>query len=112
MKTVIVTGGRDYADKNKVHQVLDLINPDLLVDGGASGADLLARGWALDCDRDNETIQAEWDKFGSAAGPMRNSEMLRKYPKAIVVAFPGGRGTADCIEKAQKLNRLVLKVLA
>ena len=47
-----------------------------------------------------ECHTAQWAKYGKAAGPMRNQEMLDSGID-LVVAFPGGRGTADMLDKAR-----------
>jgi len=110
MKTIIVTGGRDYDDFNMVQDVLDLFKPTLIVQGGANGADTLARHYA-----DSEkvkciTYEADWTKHGKAAGPIRNRLMLMEYPNAVVIAFPGGAGTANCVKQAISRNMIVLEV--
>lgn len=112
MKTVIiVTGGRDYADAAMVSDVLETLKPDLVVQGGASGADTLAHEWANEYSQ-SLTFKADWKSFGKLAGPMRNAAMLDAYPDAIVVAFPGGKGTESCVELAKKRNMIVLRVEA
>lgn len=110
MKQVIVTGGRDYDDWAMIQAVLGFIKPDLVVQGGASGADKDAQSWARYNDVKCVTIPAAWDLHGKAAGPKRNVEMIESYPDAIVVAFPGGAGTESCVKEAVKRNRVVLRV--
>lgn len=44
---------------------------------------------------------ADWSKYGKAAGPMRNQKMLDEYKPDLVVALPGGRGTADMVSRAR-----------
>ena len=110
MKQVIVTGGRDYDDWAMVQDVLDLINPDMIIQGGAEGADRLAKEYAEYNNKKSVTIEANWQEHGKSAGPKRNIEMLMKYPEATVVAFPGGKGTAHCVCAAAQLNRVVLQV--
>lgn len=108
---LVVTGGRDYRDWKKMQAVLDKLQPTQLYVGDATGLDAMAAEW---CDMRlvNHTIfTANWDKFGKLAGPIRNEEMLRKAGQdALVVAFPGGRGTANCVREALKLNMTVLRV--
>jgi hypothetical protein len=41
-----------------------------------------------------EAHPADGKKHGRAAGPIRNQKMPEEKPE-LVVAFPGGRGTAD-----------------
>jgi hypothetical protein len=102
---LIVCGGRDYADAATVWRVLDRIHRErgisLILEGGASGADRLARQWAEDRGVMFKTYPAQWGKHGRKAGPMRNAEMLAWEYLSGVVAFPGGRGTADMIRQAR-----------
>jgi ABC-type Fe3+-hydroxamate transport system substrate-binding protein len=44
---------------------------------------------------------ADWHKHGRAAGPIRNKRMLDEGKPDLVVAFPGGRGTANMVKQAQ-----------
>lgn len=53
---------------------------------------------------------AEWEAHGKAAGPIRNAHMLSDFKPDLVVAFPGGRGTADMVKKAQDAGVTVLLV--
>lgn len=110
MSKVIVTGGRDYSDWDKVQKVLDLFDIDAIIQGGAKGADRLARAYAVKHGMVPVTFDADWTKHGLAAGPIRNKEMLVAHPDAIVIAFPGQKGTRNCIETAAKLGHLVIEV--
>ena len=110
MKQAIVTGGRDYDDWDTIQEVLNFHQPDVVIQGGASGADKLAKYWAELNQKGFITVIADWQKHGRAAGPIRNRLMLENYPHAFVIAFPGGRGTADCVRTANELNRIVFQV--
>ena len=113
MKRVLVCGGRNYADQGRVEQVLAEFEPSetMLINGGASGADDLAfkyaksRRW-----REIETYFADWERHGRAAGMIRNREMLMKGAPDIVIAFPGGKGTAGMVEIARAAKVTVRKV--
>lgn len=104
---VLVCGGRDYAGAAQVFDVLDSILKQtppgalLILQGGASGADAIARQW---CQRrlvDYRNYPAEWSKHGKAAGPIRNQRMLDHGKPQMVIAFPGGKGTADMVARAK-----------
>lgn len=110
MNKVIITGGRDYSDYVMFEEVMNVINPSIIVQGGATGADQLAREWADIKELECITYDADWNKNGKAAGPIRNRQMLKDNPDAIVIAFPGGKGTANCIKEAIALNMIVLEV--
>lgn len=107
---IIVTGGRDYKDQKKLEEVLDLLYPSFVIEGGAAGADELARTWCLKNKVEGKTYRADWNKHGRSAGPIRNRQMIEENPDAIVIAFPGGKGTQSCIEIAKSFGRLVLRV--
>jgi hypothetical protein len=102
---VLVCGGRDYSDRPSLFQVLDAAhsaNPfEALIHGNAKGADQLADDWAADRSIKTLTFTPLWEEHGKAAGPMRNQKMLDVGKPHMVIAFPGGRGTADMINRAR-----------
>jgi hypothetical protein len=53
-------------------------------------------------------MPANWGRYGPAAGPIRNTQMLIEGRPELVVFFPGGDGTKDMVEKARK-HRIPLK---
>ena len=88
----------------------------LLLHGGARGADaVIARaahqlGWC------SLVMPAQWQQHGRAAGPIRNRELLHQaiaravahsspgsMASVLVVAFPGGAGTASLVQQARRL---------
>jgi predicted Rossmann-fold nucleotide-binding protein len=102
---LIVCGGRDYNNLAAVEHALYVVHAKkgitLLVEGGARGADQLARAWAIKNGVPHKTEEADWRTHGRAAGPIRNGLMLAKYKPDGVVAFPGGSGTADMMAQAR-----------
>jgi hypothetical protein len=102
---VLVCGGRDFADKEWLVAELDHLHHaskiTLLVNGGAPGADTLASNWAITRGIAVSVYRADWEKYGRAAGPIRNQEMLDSEKPDAVLAFPGGRGTADMVARAK-----------
>lgn len=105
MIRVLVCGGRDYAGRDTVFEVLHEIaqrhNGVRVIQGGAPGADMLAREWCRIHGYVYEHFPADWKKHGRAAGPIRNKQMLDEGRPHVVIAFPGGRGTADMIRQAE-----------
>ncbi|HBS80990.1 MAG: hypothetical protein CMK99_13700 [Pseudomonas sp.] len=102
---IIVCGGRDYADRAFVFQVLDKIHTLRsiceIIQGDAPGADSLAKEWAKAHGIKHTDCPADWKSLGRRAGPIRNRYMLTLKPDGVV-AFPGGRGTLDMISAAQE----------
>jgi len=55
------------------------------------------------------TFDADW-KLGKKAGPLRNQRMIDEGRPDLVVAFPGGKGTADMVRRAEAAGVKVLKI--
>lgn len=92
---IIVCGGRDYTDRERVFAVLDELRPLEIAHGGAKGADALALEWARARNVPYKTYLALWATEGRQAGPIRNRRMFSSFEPDGTVAFPGGRGTTD-----------------
>jgi hypothetical protein len=108
---ILVCGGRAFHDHRKLFEVLDSIpNITHLVHGGATGADALAGQWAVERRIPCDVYHANWRSYGRAAGPIRNAQMLREAKPDLVLAFPGGRGTANMVELAEKAGVKVRKL--
>lgn len=99
---VIVCGGRDYRDYDRVFAALAELGHDaIIIEGGATGADRLARVAARNLGLWCWTCPADWDRHGKGAGHIRNMRMLDQARPHLVIAFPGGRGTANMVEIAR-----------
>ena len=94
---VLVCGGRNYSNYKRVAEFLASIEPTVVIHGGARGADSLAGRWARENNVKEEVYPAKWNLYGRAAGPIRNRQMLEESKPDLVVAFPGGSGTAHMI---------------
>lgn len=105
MKRILVCGGRDYNNANHVNEVLDSVRnfygEVCIVQGGAKGADRLAKQWAelhaipcFQCD-------ANWECYDNKAGSIRNQWMLELFKPDLVLAFPGNWGTHDMVKRAK-----------
>jgi hypothetical protein len=109
-ETWLVCGGRDFAEEPMFHDVMRRLvdmwgMPERIVEGACpTGADLMAKRWAQQYAIDIGEIAPDWEGLGKAAGPIRNEEMLMKYKPQRVIAFPGGRGTADMVARARRRN--------
>lgn len=124
---ILVCGGRDfdnwylldecltqlYQTTENYLSILEDAPPMVIIEGGAIGADFLSRVWAQTWPNNQviyEEYPANWKLHGKAAGPIRNQQMLDEGKPDIVVAFPGGNGTADMVRRAKKAGIGVLEV--
>jgi len=108
---VIVCGGRDYANRTVIGGALGMLRDGVtIVHGAAPGADSLAAEEAALRGLDVEAHPADWSTHGKAAGPIRNQRMLEAGAE-LVIAFPGGRGTADMVRRSREAGIVVLTAL-
>jgi predicted Rossmann-fold nucleotide-binding protein len=128
---VVVCGGRHYRNAEFVFRKLNELHAEKhfrdLMQGGATGADSLARDWALtkpeivmwvvradwtDLSHPDAVIRVRQNgtKYDAKAGHRRNRKMLAWLPD-LVVAFPGGKGTADMVEQARAADVKVIEVI-
>lgn len=102
---VLVCGGRDYHDFDAAFHALDTLHGrrpvTTVIHGAAQGADNLAGRWAEARGIACQKFPADWETHGKAAGHIRNRKMLYEHPD-LVVAFPGGRGTANMVKQAEQ----------
>lgn len=130
MSTWLICGGRDVAGADvhgvelaaaqlnyvvaKLDSLYDVLaTPDLVVHGGARGADTLAGKWAEGRGIPVRVYPADWNRYGKGAGPKRNQQMLDEADPDVVIAFfdlpfAVSKGTADMVTRAGNGTRMVL----
>lgn len=116
---VLVCGGRDFIDAPTLYWKLGQIHRERginsIITGGAKGADEMADYWAT---RNRIELRRfpiskeEWKRLGRKAGPLRNQRMMDEGMPNLVVAFPGGSGTADMVRRAEAAQIEVIKIPA
>lgn len=114
MAKALVCGGRNYDERISLFEVLDTLRRErritIIVHGAASGADKLAGMWARLRGVECVSYPADWKRHGRAAGPLRNQSMLDSERPDVVIAFPGGRGTADMVGRARAAGVEVIQI--
>jgi hypothetical protein len=110
---LLVTGGQDYADAERMAIYLDALHGSreiaLLIHGASRGADELADAWAKSRGVPVQSCPADWDAHGRSAGPIRDTIMLVDHCPTLMLAFPGGRGTANMVKKAREYGVPVIE---
>ena len=96
---LLVCGGRNFHDYEALNNALNALpfTPTILIEGGAKGADSLARAWAVNNEIHYAEVPALWSVFGKAAGTLRNEAMTLLKPE-YCVSMPGGAGTRRMVE--------------
>lgn len=118
---VVAGGGRDLdwsSDRVALalRQAVSGRLVQLLLHGGARGADRAIAAAAHRLGWPVEAIPAQWARYGLAAGPVRNGQMIRRATEeaaahtrtaptgVLVIAFPGSSGTASLLQQARRLQ--------
>jgi len=111
---VLVCGDRNWTDEATVHWWLDLVTNNVaqieVIEGCARGADKFAESWwrrhawSITGRFTIRHFPANWNKYGMAAGPLRNRDMLA-YGPDLVLAFHNdlnnSKGTKDMVMRAR-----------
>lgn len=129
---VLVCGGRDYDDRDHIWNTLCDLNVKrgpitVIIHGCATGADNEAMLWAQampkrkhapfqaawsDLNHPDAVIKTRWDgsRYDAMAGFRRNQRMIDEGKPDLVIAFPGGKGTADMTQRAHKAGIEVIEI--
>lgn len=110
MKYLLIAGSRTFNDRETFNLVTREIiggEPEItIVEGGAAGADSLARDFANENGLPVMEFKPDWKKYGRAAGPKRNDAMTAFIKEnggaALYFWDEESRGTKQCISSAQK----------
>ena len=106
---VIVAGSRDFEDYALLKKFLDklvIFRSDFteIVSGTARGADKLGERYAQEHNLAIKRFPADWEKYGKAAGHIRNRQMA-EYADACVVFWDGqSKGSANMVKVALELK--------
>ena len=119
---LIICGGRHFDDYEALERVVDKVISELnsseeseIVSGHCQGTDLLGELYAEKHGLKCSVFPAKWEKFGKAAGPIRNSEMIdyisdSENPMVIAFVGPNSKGTMDTVNKAVKAGFTIYKI--
>ncbi|HWC39007.1 MAG TPA: SLOG family protein [Acidimicrobiales bacterium] len=112
---VLICGDRDWTDPGPIDTLLmNLVyeiatnggGPLVVIQGGARGADAIARERCEYHDIRCEQYDADWTTYGPAAGPIRNERMLKEGRPDVLYAFHDdiekSRGTKDMVNRARR----------
>lgn len=110
MEHILIAGSRTFNDRETFEKVITEIMGEkaevTIVEGGAAGADSLARDFANEHNIPFIEFKPDWKKYGRAAGPKRNDAMVAFIEEhsgsALYFWDEESKGTKQCIESARK----------
>lgn len=119
MRRVLVTGARDWHDLSAVVEQMRRLADTygarnvLVIAGGCTGLDVMAEKCAKSVGIHMARIDALWDTYHRAAGPIRNGVMLSLEPDEVLAFhndLDSSKGTANCVRQAEKKGIEVTRV--
>lgn len=109
-KRIGIVGSRDFFDYKLMKKIIDRYKGkiSIIVSGGASGADILAINYAKENNIKWKVHSADWNKYGRAAGFIRNELIVKDSDGIIAFWDQKSRGTANTLDLAKKYKKLTL----
>jgi len=106
---VLISGDREWTDYEIIHSILKKFGEGtVVIHGAARGADTLAGRAGEALGYEVLKFPAQWDKYGRAAGPIRNQQMIDEGKPDRIIAFhddiKSSKGTKDMLRRAKKAN--------
>ncbi len=95
-RRVLICGDRDWTDSGPIRRLISRLVPgrDVVIEGEARGADRMARNLAKQAGIQVIPFPADWVAQPKAAGPIRNTQMLKEGRPDVVVAFHASLGVS------------------
>lgn len=113
MYKLAIVGSRYVKQRSHIIQMIDQFikecgEPSMIVSGGASGVDRIAKEYAIEHDIQYVEFPANWDIYGRGAGPIRNKQIVENSD--IVFAFPSqsSKGTLNTMMLAKMMNKKLI----
>lgn len=101
-----IIGSREFDNYTQVKDVMNeyVDKVEVIVSGGAKGADMLGEMWAKENNKETLIFLPEWDKYGKRAGFIRNQDIVKN--SNLVIAFWNGvsKGTKSSIDLCAKFG--------
>jgi hypothetical protein len=101
-----IIGSRGFNNYTLVKDVMSeyINNVDVIVSGGAKGADTLGEIWAKEFNKETLIFLPDWNKYGKRAGFIRNQDIVKNSD--LIIAFWDGhsKGTKSSIDLCSKFN--------
>lgn len=102
---IAVIGSRNFTDQVVLEKELNEIKDkiELVISGGANGADALAEKWAFDNNIPLEVIKPDWKTFGRSAGVVRNKKIIESCDYCYAFWDERSKGTLFGINYCKKI---------
>lgn len=103
MNRLLVFGDRNWTDEVLVRRLLFNLPHLTLIHGAARGADTIAGRVAAEFGWRVHAYPADWNRYGRAAGPIRNQQMLDEGKPEAAICFhddlSASKGSRDMAQR-------------
>ena len=106
---ITIGGCRDFEDyavfSKFVGECIKNINPQdkiIILSGHCKGVDMMAERYASEMGYEIEIHAADWKRYGRAAGPKRNLEMVENSDVVIAFWDNKSKGTGSLVGSAKR----------
>jgi hypothetical protein len=106
---ILICGDRNWNNFKVIEDfILTLPKDTVIIEGDCRRADKISGYLARKHGLEVLVFPAKWEKYGNAAGPIRNKQMLDEGKPDLVVAFHNdlehSKGTQNTVNQAMKVN--------
>jgi hypothetical protein len=114
MNKLIIAGSRHFKDKQFIFSEIDkFINGEkfIIISGGTRGVDNIGEQYAKERGLSTVLVKPDWDKYGKAAGPIRNEQMAKFATHCILFWNGKSKGSKSMKNLAIKYNLVLREIL-
>jgi hypothetical protein len=104
-----IIGSRTFNNYELLKEVMSdyiyqgsLLDCELVVSGGANGADKLGERWAKENGIPTLIFKPDWGKYGKSAGFIRNEDIIKNSDFVVAFWDEVSKGTKSSIDLAMK----------
>lgn len=104
-----IIGSRTFNDYRLLKEVMedylnrdDELNCEMVISGGANGADKLGERWANENNIPTQIFKPDWVKYGKSAGFRRNQDIIKNSDFLVVFWDEISKGSKHSIHLAIK----------
>lgn len=104
-----IVGSRSFSDKSIFDRTMLRLEEEYeistIVSGGARGADSMGENYADRNGIDKIIFRPDWNKYGKAAGFIRNEDIIKNCDVCVAFWDGGSHGTKHDIDLCEKYNK-------
>ncbi len=100
-----VVGSRSFTDYSFMCGILKWYDIEMIVSGGATGADSLAIKYAVEHNLPYKEFLPDWNLYGKRAGYLRNELIIHNSDEVIAFWDGKSKGTKHSIDIAESLGK-------